>query len=98
MVCLYQAEMAALEGKTDQAKTAYNHAISTAARHAFLHDRALANERAGEFFLQIDDLDWATYYLRDAHQLYLDWGALAKAAHLWEKHANVLSALANGEP
>ena len=58
---------------------AYDTAISVSARSGFLQNAALANERAGLYFLEKqNDDDWAQLYIGRAYQLYSEWGAEAK--------------------
>eukprot|EP00957_Ditylum_brightwellii_P015613 1177994-Ditylum_brightwellii.AAC.1 len=61
------------------------------ARNGFVHDRALANERAGKYMLQSGDKYFAFHYLSVAIQLYSRWGAKAKAEHLLSKHKVLLN-------
>jgi predicted ATPase len=66
----------------EQVRKAFDQAISAASKTGFLQDAALANELCGEFFLEGEDLFWAKHYLTCAYNLYCEWGAGAKAAHL----------------
>jgi hypothetical protein len=66
----------------EEVRKAFDQAISAASKTGFLQDAALANELCGEFFLKGEDLFWAKHYLTSAYNLYCDWGAGAKAAHL----------------
>lgn len=60
----------------------YDETIRLANLNGFLHDEALANELAGRFFLGIGKPKLARPYLQDAFNLYLKWGAGAKANQL----------------
>eukprot|EP00957_Ditylum_brightwellii_P168357 12815595-Ditylum_brightwellii.AAC.1 len=73
--------MAVLKGEKELAKQKYDAAITTSARTGFIHDRALANERAGIYMLKSGDKYLAFHYLSSAIQLYSRWGAKAKAEH-----------------
>ena len=80
-----EAEYMVLQnGNDDQVvQKAFDKAISAPARAGFLQDAAPANERAGSFFC------FASAYLTRAHELYLEWGATVKAAHLEGNHTAV---------
>lgn len=83
---LLEAEYASVnsgeKSKRDEIKKLYDSAISAASRSGFVHDAALANERAGIWFQSLDDDFWASSYLSRAHELYHEWGATAKADQL----------------
>ena len=65
-----------------QIKEEFDKAISAATKAGFMHDAALANELAGEYFIRSEDLFWAKHYFTSAHSLYLAWGAKAKVRQL----------------
>lgn len=92
MLHILQAEEAVSQKrqKVDEMKGMYDLAISTASRHGFVQDAALANERAGLFFHDAEDPYWAKYYFGKAHQLYIEWGAQAKADQIGEKYSTYL--------
>ena len=83
---LLEAEYATLGGakgsRREKIRSAYDSSISTASRAGFLHDAALANERAGIWFQTLGDNFWASSYLSRAYELYREWGAEAKADQL----------------
>ena len=83
---LVEAEMASLDGNNQTAKKHYEQAIIAGGRRGFIHDHALANECFGAFFLRESDENEAAYHLRQAHALYSEWGALAKAKQLERKY------------
>ena len=92
ILCIFEAEKAAVEGKHDLARRAYRRAISTAAKMGFLNDGALFNERAGIYLLEFGDADshyWAKNYLEDALNLYSEWEAWGKAEQLRKKYPDV---------
>mmetsp|Transcript_10194 Transcript_10194/g.14859 ORF Transcript_10194/g.14859 Transcript_10194/m.14859 type:complete len:175 (+) Transcript_10194:3301-3825(+) len=62
-----------------------------AGRSGFVHDQALANERAGIFFLETNDEFWASFYLSRARDLYRDWGAQAKVDSMNGMYDSLLS-------
>ena len=71
----------------------YDQAIAGATQERYLHEAALACERAGDYLYRIGAIDDAISYWNRSQDLYLEWGASYKAAHL---HASV-SALLNRE-
>jgi len=74
-----------------QQKKNYDLAVSKARRVGLRHDMALAMERCGEMFFKSGDTFWADHYLGGALNHYIEWGALAKARHLYKKHRSHLS-------
>lgn len=50
--------------------------------HGFLQEAAMANELAGNFMSNLNESSVATELWGEAHALYLQWGAAAKANHL----------------
>jgi hypothetical protein len=63
-------------------RRAFDDAIAVAARLGILSTQALANERAGVYFLEGGDQDWASTYFGRASLLYWEWGAKAKVAQM----------------
>jgi PAS domain S-box-containing protein len=79
---LVGAELARIEGRELDAQRLYEQAIHSARDNGFVHNEAIAYERASEFyrvrgFSQIADL-----YLRNARYGYLRWGADGKVRQL----------------
>jgi len=85
-ILLLETEIDILMGNTDNAIMKYNKAINAAAECRFIHEQAIANERAGDFCLSKGDVR-ASYYYGEAYILYFQWGARGKAAHLKKKHS-----------
>jgi len=79
---LIKAEYAYLEGDHLGAAQAYDASINLAKKHSFLHEQALALERAGIFFLESGDHDEASESFTKAHDCYSQWGAYRKSAHI----------------
>eukprot|EP00957_Ditylum_brightwellii_P207661 15353954-Ditylum_brightwellii.AAC.1 len=79
---LIEAEVASLEGEHDIAIEKYDSAIAAAEVIGFLHEQAIGNERAGDFFLAHGSIKRATRYYGHAIDLYRRWGAQAKVDHL----------------
>lgn len=86
LLFLYAEETLVKQKDTDIIKQAYDKAIASSSRSGFTHHAALANERAGLFFLGRNDKEWGEFYLAQAFQLYTELGTMAKVAQLREKH------------
>ncbi|OCQ92945.1 serine/threonine protein kinase [Nostoc sp. MBR 210] len=75
----------------------YDCAISSAKENEFIHEEALANELAANFYLTWDKEKIAKAYLIDAYYGYVRWGALAKAQDLQKRHPYLLAAIIQEE-
>jgi len=80
---LLQAEMFDVEGHSENASNMYDAAIAAAERNDFIHEQAIANERAGDFYQRHGDSKSYHYYGK-AHDLYRQWGAFGKVEHLYK--------------
>eukprot|EP00957_Ditylum_brightwellii_P029205 2207605-Ditylum_brightwellii.AAC.1 len=78
---LLQAETKSLLGENEDAIGKYESAIAVAGKNRFIHEQAIASERAGDFFLRNGDSRASQYY-GNSNTLYLQWGAQCKADHL----------------
>uniref|UniRef100_A0A7S4N4G3 Orc1-like AAA ATPase domain-containing protein n=1 Tax=Odontella aurita TaxID=265563 RepID=A0A7S4N4G3_9STRA len=76
------AEYSYLENNLMAAAKAYDSAIASANKHRFVHEEALALERAGIFYLETGNHSTASGYFARAHACYLQWEAHSKAAHV----------------
>mmetsp|Transcript_17635 Transcript_17635/g.22454 ORF Transcript_17635/g.22454 Transcript_17635/m.22454 type:complete len:238 (-) Transcript_17635:176-889(-) len=76
---LLEAEHAAIQGKVSKTIKLYDIAISHAKQHGYIQEEALAYERAALFFNSLNRSDKSAWYFARSHQLYIDWGANAKA-------------------
>jgi len=83
-LCLMEAEEAFCENDIDKAENFYEMAISSARKHRFINEEALAHELAGYFFLEAEKKDTAVKHLLQAHEKYHNWGAVAKSNSLFE--------------
>lgn len=100
---ILQAEHDAAASWTDESASfavgAYERAILLCREFKFVHYEAFCAERAG-LCLRGEEMDneanSSSYYLRNAHSLYMQWGALGKAAAV-EKILNSLSPLADDD-
>ena len=89
---LLNAEYEALnEHRGERLRKLYDNAIATAARGGFIQDAALANERAGICFSDLQDDYWAGNYIDRAYTLYSEWGAQTKVRRLQESHPIILN-------
>lgn len=80
------------ETSPKEASSLFDVAIDAAARDRFIHHEALANERAGLYFLSIEEKDIASTYLSQAYRLYEKWGAQAKLHLLKAEYPDYLNA------
>ena len=83
-VYLLEAEEAFSNKNYELAKSLYEKAVSTARKHRFINQEALACELAGYFFLETGEQDTAIQYFLQAHEKYHEWGAVAKSNMLFE--------------
>ena len=79
---LVEAEKARVFGQYEKAAMYYDRAVKGASKNSYIHEAALANELAAEFYLACDRQKVAEIYLIDAYYGYLHWGATAKVKHL----------------
>ena len=79
---LIVAEKARIAGDLLTAMEYYDRAIAGAEENGYIQEEALANERAGEFYLSCGREKVAKTYLTDAYYGYKSWGALAKLEEL----------------
>ncbi|MEG3877132.1 AAA family ATPase [Microcoleus sp. herbarium7] len=79
---LVEAEKARVLGQDEKAAVYYDRAAKGASENEYIHEAALANERAAEFYRACDRPKVAEVYLIDAYYGYLYWGATAKVKHL----------------
>ncbi|MEG4318496.1 MULTISPECIES: AAA family ATPase [unclassified Microcoleus] len=64
----------------------YDSAIAGAKAQGHIHEEALANELAGQFYLSCGKEKIAKVYLTDAYYAYIRWGALAKVKDLESRY------------
>jgi histidine kinase len=85
-----EAELAAATGDHKRAHSKYTSAISLSREGGYIMQHALANERAGKYFLQRGEVDVARSYLKEAVAVYSKWGGKMKHLHLKNEVASVL--------
>jgi predicted ATPase len=90
MMLLLVAEKASFksENGVPALKKIYNYAISQLLDDGYLHFAAIANERAGEFFVDEDPL-FSCVCLSEAVGLYAEWEAAAKITALQRAHPSL---------
>ena len=66
---ILEAELSAYQGRTFLVKKQYETAITIATRAGFVHDSALANEKYGEYILQIETEQIHHAHARNPHQI-----------------------------
>jgi PAS domain S-box-containing protein len=79
---LVAAELARVEGRTEEATALYEAAARTARECGFQHTEALANELAGQFQASRGDTARARELMRAARRGYQQWGAEGKVRQL----------------
>lgn len=79
---LIEAEKARVLGQNWEAQELYEEAIKGAKKYKFIHEEAIAYERAAEFYLSLGREEVGQLYLRNAHYCYTQWGAKAKVTAL----------------
>ncbi len=87
---LIEAEKARISKQNWQAEEFYEQAIQGAKKYQFIHEEAIAYERAGEFYLEIGRDKIGYFYLKNAHYCYLQWGAIAKVKNLEVEYPQLL--------
>jgi len=87
---LVAAEKARVLGQYWQAEELYERAIQGAKQFEFIHEEALAYERAAEFYLQLGRKEIGQLYLRNAYHCYSYWGAKVKVKQLEDEYLEYL--------
>ena len=82
---LLRAEQAALSQQTD-AWQYYQRAINQAEQQGFWQHAAIANERAADYWQQMEHPDFAAQHRRNAFHYYQKWQATAKLEQLQQKY------------
>ena len=92
---LVEAEKARILGENWQAEELYEKAIQGAKKSEFIHEEAIAYERAAEFYLSIGREEIGQFYIKNAHQCYSFWGAKAKVQQLEKEYPQLLLGTTN---
>lgn len=88
---LVAAEKARISGQNWQAQELYERAIQGAKTSEFIHEEAIAYERAAEFYLALDREEIGHLYLKNAHHCYSRWGANAKVQALESEYSRLFA-------
>jgi transcriptional regulator with GAF, ATPase, and Fis domain len=83
------AEIARIEGRVLDAQDLYEKAVRSAHTQGFVHNEAIANERAGCFYAARGFERIAATYLRDARSCYRRWGADGKVRQLEQLYPQI---------
>src|SRR4051812_17249719 len=83
------AEIARIEDRALDAQDLYEKAVRSAHIQGFVHNEAIANERAGCFYAARGFEKIAATYLRDARYCYRRWGADAKVRQLEQRYPQI---------
>jgi predicted ATPase/class 3 adenylate cyclase len=83
---LVEAERARVDGRKDEALRLYTESIRSAQENDFVHEEALANERAALFWLAGGNTLYARAHLLEARYGYQRWGAARKVEQLDAAH------------
>ena len=85
---LFQAELAALNGRMSDADLYYHKAVGLATQSGFIQDAAIINERCGDFFqnIQRKSPGYAIHKIEEACRCYEEWGCSFKAQMLREQY------------
>ncbi|MFN5970324.1 MAG: AAA family ATPase [Microcystis sp.] len=92
---LVEAEKARVLGQNWKAQEFYEKAIQGAKKYEFIHEEALAYERASEFYFTLGREEIGKLYLRNAYHCYIRWGAKAKVKQLEEEYPQYLLGISN---
>ncbi|MBP6985444.1 MAG: AAA family ATPase [Alphaproteobacteria bacterium] len=85
------AELAFIQNNNILALDYYRQTISLAVENGFSRWAAIANERAGDLHLHINDPTAASSYFYEALYYYDQWGCALKVKSLQKKHASLLA-------
>ncbi|MDE5107848.1 MAG: GAF domain-containing protein [Trichodesmium sp. St17_bin3_1_1] len=92
---LVEAEKARILGQNWQAEEFYEKAIKGAKKYEFIHEEALAYERASEFYFAFGREEIGQFYLKNAYYCYIRWGAKAKVKQLESEYPQYLLGITN---
>ncbi len=92
---LVEAEKARVLEQNWQAQELYEKAIGGAKKSEFIHEEAIAYERAAEFYFSLGREQIGQLYLRNAHHCYSRWGAKAKVQALEAEYSQLFVGTSN---
>lgn len=88
---LIDAEIARLSGQDLRALSLYEHAAFAAEKAGFIHEQALAHERAGRLLFAAGIRSAAAHHTDIAADIYAQWGAAAKTSQLAQEFGAAVS-------
>ncbi|MBD2036730.1 AAA family ATPase [Leptolyngbya sp. FACHB-321] len=86
---LVEAEKARVLGQALEAMSGYDYAIKAAKEQGYLHEEAIANEAAENFYRSQGREEIAHLYLTKAYHSYVHWGAITKVKALEKTYSNL---------
>ena len=92
---LVEAERHRILGNCIEAMELYDKSIALAKENEYLHEEALANELAAQFYLKWGKETIAQAYLTQAYYGYARWGAKAKVEDLEKRYPALLQVILN---
>lgn len=95
---LAKAEVAKLSNQDHKAERLYEQALEAARTSGHTHDAGIIAESLGQYGLLRGKTGLARFYLNEAYESYLKWGALAKTAAMETKYAQLLQLKRASEP
>ena len=87
---LVEAERARILGQSFKAEELYSKAIKGAKQYEFIHEEALAYERAAEFYFDLGRDEIGQFHLKNAYHCYTRWGATTKIKELEKDYPHLL--------
>ena len=90
---LLEAEIAFAVGNKDEAKELFKEAIYLSKKHGYINEEALANERAGMFCIETNELKRVCNFFTEALKLYGEWGAQAKVRHVKSLYSSYIKSV-----
>ena len=91
---MVSAEIARIDGRSADATTLYEAAITAATTYERARERALANELYARFWLERGQPKVAAVFMAEARSGYARWGASAKVTDLERKYHHLLDSIA----
>ncbi|HBB33709.1 MAG TPA: PAS domain S-box protein [Cyanobacteria bacterium UBA8803] len=86
---LVEAERCRVFGKTVEAMSLYDKAITLAKENEYIQEEALAYELAAKFYLALGREKIARVYMQEARYRYQTWGAMAKVKDLEARYSQL---------
>jgi PAS domain S-box-containing protein len=89
---LVAAEIARLQGRELDAERLYQRAIRSSRTSGFVHNEAISNELTARFYARRDFDEIASFFLGNARDCYVRWGADGKVRQLEQLHPHLRDA------